>query len=245
MGKVNLTRLYATLGINKDIIKMSEFADIFDESRELSVRERELLQKAVDFTYRGFTEKVAKGRGIANDLIPSVAEGRVFAGTRPRSAPWSIQSAGLWPRLNTPGEWPVSNAVPRGPSPGPQILDRRNDRLHRGRGRDRRARADTERASGSLSKRRGLAFPVSIQDRDQVRPGSGVLDRFDIPADIELRFAAVEAHVTDHAEHRPLGPGPVVGAPHAPGDAGVAVGVASVELVAVVERDGRLVCLLR
>lgn len=82
MGKVNLTRLYATLGINKDIIKMSEFADIFDESRELSVRERELLQKAVDFTYRGFTEKVAKGRGIANDLIPSVAEGRVFAGTR-------------------------------------------------------------------------------------------------------------------------------------------------------------------
>lgn len=82
MGKLNLGKLYATLGINKDIIKMSEFADIFDESRELSPRERELLQKAVDFTYRGFTEKVVGGRSIPAGSIPSVAEGRVFAGSR-------------------------------------------------------------------------------------------------------------------------------------------------------------------
>ncbi len=82
MGKVNLVKLYATLGVSKDVIKMSEFADIFDESRELSTRERELLQKAVDFTYRGFTEKVVKGRGISKDNIPGVAEGRVFAGSR-------------------------------------------------------------------------------------------------------------------------------------------------------------------
>jgi protease-4 len=82
MGKVNLGKLYATLGVNKDVIKMSEFADIFDESRELSTRERELLQKAVDFTYRGFTEKVSKGRGISKENIPGVAEGRVFAGSR-------------------------------------------------------------------------------------------------------------------------------------------------------------------
>jgi protease-4 len=82
MGKVNLGRLYATLGINKNVIKTSEFADIFDESRDLTVRERELLQKAVDFTYRGFTDKVAEARGISRDGIPSVAEGRVFAGSR-------------------------------------------------------------------------------------------------------------------------------------------------------------------
>lgn len=82
MGKLDLGGLYARLGINKDIIKMSEFADIFDESRKLSPRERELLRKAVDFTYRGFVDKVVRGRSIPPEEMPSIAEGRVFSGSR-------------------------------------------------------------------------------------------------------------------------------------------------------------------
>jgi protease-4 len=79
-GKLSLKRLYEMLGINKDVIKMSEFADIFTESRDLSEAERQVLQRAVDFTYDVFTGRVQEGRNIPKEKIPSVAEGRVFTG---------------------------------------------------------------------------------------------------------------------------------------------------------------------
>ena len=59
---------------------MSEFADIFSESRKLTEKEKKLLQQGVDFTYDRFTGKVIESRKINRDEIPRVAEGRVFTG---------------------------------------------------------------------------------------------------------------------------------------------------------------------
>jgi protease-4 len=48
-GKLTLKDLYEKLGINKDTVKMSELADIMSESKELTERERAVLQKDVDY----------------------------------------------------------------------------------------------------------------------------------------------------------------------------------------------------
>lgn len=81
-GKVSLKRLYEKLGINKDIIKMSEFADIFSESKDLNPREREVLMRSVEFIYQRFVDRVSEARNIAKSKIPDVAEGRVFTGNQ-------------------------------------------------------------------------------------------------------------------------------------------------------------------
>jgi len=81
-GKLSLRRLYETLGIGKDTIKTSEFADLFSESRELTPAERDLLQRGVDFSYAQFTRRVMQGRGVPPEKIESLAEGRVFSGSQ-------------------------------------------------------------------------------------------------------------------------------------------------------------------
>ena len=79
-GKLSLQELYKKIGINKDIIKMDEFADIFSESRDLAPKEKKIFQKAVNFYYDSFTGKVIQSRKINSKMIKDVAEGRVFTG---------------------------------------------------------------------------------------------------------------------------------------------------------------------
>ena len=79
-GKITVKELYQKLGINKDVVKMSEFADIFSESRNLTEKEKKLLQEAIDFSYDRFTGRVIEGRRIKAEKIARLAEGRVFTG---------------------------------------------------------------------------------------------------------------------------------------------------------------------
>ena len=79
-GKVTAEELYSKLGISTETIKMSEFADIFSESRSLTQNEKALFQKNIDFIYDRFTGKVMEGRGITEKEISEVAEGRVHTG---------------------------------------------------------------------------------------------------------------------------------------------------------------------
>lgn len=81
-GKFNLEELYNKLGISKETIKMSEFADIFSESRAFTEKEKQLIQRSVDFTYNEFVQKVETGRNIPKESIPQVAEGKVFTGNQ-------------------------------------------------------------------------------------------------------------------------------------------------------------------
>jgi len=59
---------------------MSEFADIFSESRSLKQNEKLLFQKNIDFIYDRFTAKVMEGRNISEKEIAAVAEGRIHTG---------------------------------------------------------------------------------------------------------------------------------------------------------------------
>ena len=81
-GKITAKELYEKIGISKDVIKMSEFADIFSESKELSERDKEVLQLGVNYIYDRFTGKVMEAREIKKEEISQVAEGRVFTGNQ-------------------------------------------------------------------------------------------------------------------------------------------------------------------
>ena len=94
-GKLNLSDLYSRLGINKEVIKMSEFADIFSESKKLTDKEREIIQEGINFTYKRFTGKVAEARGFQEETIPRIAEGRVFTGEQAIENNLVNQSGGI------------------------------------------------------------------------------------------------------------------------------------------------------
>jgi len=79
-GKISLKRLYEKIGITTDIIKMSDLADIFSLSKDLTPRERKVIQRGVDLMYHNFTAKVRQARKISTERISAVAEGRVFSG---------------------------------------------------------------------------------------------------------------------------------------------------------------------
>jgi len=79
-GKITLEELYSKLGISTETIKMSEFADIFSESKSLTQKEKDLFQKEIDFIYDNFTSKVMESRHISKDEITEIAEGRIHTG---------------------------------------------------------------------------------------------------------------------------------------------------------------------
>ena len=81
-GKLSLKELYGKLGINRDVIKMSEFADIFSEAKDMSASDRKVIEQGVNYVYTRFKMKAAEARGIAKENIDKAAEGRVFTGNQ-------------------------------------------------------------------------------------------------------------------------------------------------------------------
>jgi protease-4 len=94
-GKVSAEELYSKLGINTETIKMSEFADIFSESRSLTENDKVLLQKEIDFIYDRFTGKVMEGRGISESEITQIAEGKIHTGSAAKSNRLINETGGL------------------------------------------------------------------------------------------------------------------------------------------------------
>lgn len=79
-GKVSVKELYAKLGISKESISLSEFADIYTESRPLTDNEYRLLDRQTGLIYDRFTQKVIEARKIAAADIEKIAGGRVHTG---------------------------------------------------------------------------------------------------------------------------------------------------------------------
>lgn len=94
-GKISLKELYGKLGITNETIKMSEFADAFTETRELTAQERELFQKGVDFIYDRFTGRVIEGRKIDRSRIADLAEGKIHTGKGAASNGLADENSGL------------------------------------------------------------------------------------------------------------------------------------------------------
>jgi protease-4 len=82
------------LGVTFDGVKTAPEADELTVTRPLTPLERELIQNDIDTIYHDFKMRVANGRSKSMDYIDSIAQGRVWSGSRG-------QSLGLLDRTGT------------------------------------------------------------------------------------------------------------------------------------------------
>ena len=68
------------IGMKFDVVKTNEMADLCTMSRPVSQAEGAQLQHMINRGYDLFTQRVADGRGISQDSVKVIAEGRVWTG---------------------------------------------------------------------------------------------------------------------------------------------------------------------
>ena len=74
--------LYDKLGISWDIVKRGEHADYFSTLRHFTEEEQEKFEQEIEWYYRWFVNEVAEGRGLTKTYVDSIAQGRIWSGTR-------------------------------------------------------------------------------------------------------------------------------------------------------------------
>lgn len=68
------------LGVNVAVVKTNEYSDLGSFFRPFSTEERELFQGYINHGYDLFTRRCAEGRGLSQDSIKVIGEGRVWTG---------------------------------------------------------------------------------------------------------------------------------------------------------------------
>jgi protease-4 len=76
----NYQGLLGKIGLGANTIKSGEFKDIGNGARDMTDRDRRLLQDLVDDVYGQFVEAVAAGREMSPDRVRPLADGRIFSG---------------------------------------------------------------------------------------------------------------------------------------------------------------------
>lgn len=77
----NLQGLGSKVGLNWDVVKTGDTADIFTSTRPKSPKEMAILQQIVDRIYNAFLDRVAEGRNLPRPKVAEIAQGRVWSGT--------------------------------------------------------------------------------------------------------------------------------------------------------------------
>jgi len=79
-GKFVLKELYDNIGLNKEILKTSKYADMFSDYKLFTPGEREKLMKLMIRTYQLFLKIVSQNRNMKIKDVDKIAQGRVWAG---------------------------------------------------------------------------------------------------------------------------------------------------------------------
>jgi protease-4 len=70
------------LGITFDAVKTGPYADNGTFTRPMSDNEKKMIQASIDMIYSQFKQRVAEGRKLDTAYVDSIAQGRVWTGTR-------------------------------------------------------------------------------------------------------------------------------------------------------------------
>lgn len=68
------------VGVKFDVVKTHEMSDIGTMARPFNEKESAKMQQMVNRGYEIFTQRVAQGRGMSQDSVKLIAEGRVWTG---------------------------------------------------------------------------------------------------------------------------------------------------------------------
>ncbi|MGD6967924.1 signal peptide peptidase SppA [Rossellomorea vietnamensis] len=80
MQSVNYSELAENYGVDFVTIKSGPHKDIMSPTREMTEEEREILQSMVNNSYEGFVDVIAQGRGMSEEQVRQIADGRVYDG---------------------------------------------------------------------------------------------------------------------------------------------------------------------
>lgn len=80
MTSYNFSELADKVGVQEVIIKSGDLKDMGSSMRAMTEEEREVLKTMVGESYDRFVEVIATGRGIAEDDVRALADGRIYTG---------------------------------------------------------------------------------------------------------------------------------------------------------------------
>jgi protease-4 len=80
MELYNASGLFKMLGVKSNPIKSGPNKDIGNPAREMTQEEHDILQGMVNGFYAQFVQVVARGRGLSEDRVRALADGRVYTG---------------------------------------------------------------------------------------------------------------------------------------------------------------------
>ncbi|MCM3599227.1 signal peptide peptidase SppA [Robertmurraya korlensis] len=80
MQGVNYAGLAEKYGVEFVTIKSGEFKDIMSPSREMTEEEKNILQTMINNSYEGFVDVIATGRGLSEEEVRTIADGRIYDG---------------------------------------------------------------------------------------------------------------------------------------------------------------------
>lgn len=80
MQSVNYGELADKLGIDFVTIKSGPYKDIMSPTREMTEEEMALMQEMLNDSYEGFVDIIAEGRGLPEEQVRAVADGRIMNG---------------------------------------------------------------------------------------------------------------------------------------------------------------------
>jgi protease-4 len=84
-GKLDLSGLYARLGVGRDGVQRGARAGLFSEARGFSPDERKALREGMESAYERFVARVAEGRALAPERVLEAAGGRIWSGSAARA----------------------------------------------------------------------------------------------------------------------------------------------------------------
>ncbi len=78
----NAQELLRKVGLGLEVVKSGEHKDLGSPVRELTDEDRRILQELVDDVYGQFVSAVADNRGLPEEEVVALADGRIFSGER-------------------------------------------------------------------------------------------------------------------------------------------------------------------
>jgi len=83
-ARMSLHGLYDKIGVNKQILKRGQYADLDSDYAALTDDQRQKIGGQIDAFYKSFVSRVADGRKKTFDQIEPLAQGRVWLGAQAR-----------------------------------------------------------------------------------------------------------------------------------------------------------------
>ena len=80
MEFANIQELFKKIGLDTVVIKSGKHKDIGSPTRPMTKEEKQLLQEVLDDVYEQFVEAIVEGRGLDEEEVRRLADGRIFSG---------------------------------------------------------------------------------------------------------------------------------------------------------------------